>query len=113
MKNRLHQSSQDYYRIEKAIYFLSENFRDQPDLGKVAQTAGISEFHFQRIFRRWAGISPKRFLQFLTKEYAKGLLKNSPVLDVSYETGLSGPSRLHDLFIHCESMTPGEYKLKG
>jgi AraC family transcriptional regulator of adaptative response/methylated-DNA-[protein]-cysteine methyltransferase len=67
----------------------------------------------QRLFRRWAGISPKRFLQFLTKEYAKGLLENSNLLDASYEAGLSGPGRLHDLFVACEAMSPGEYKQKG
>ena len=113
MENSPPQLSKDYYRIEKAICFLGENFQDQPDLHKMAETAGMSEFHFQRIFRRWAGISPKRFLQFLTKEYAKELLKSSPLLDVSYEAGLSGPGRLHDLFINCEAMSPGEYKQQG
>ena len=113
MENSPPQLSKDYYRIEKAIYFLGENFRDQPDLHKMAETAGMSEFHFQRIFRRWAEISPKRFLQFLTKEYAKELLKSSPLLDVSYQAGLSGPGRLHDLFINCEAMSPGEYKQQG
>lgn len=113
MENHLTQSSKDYYRIEKAIHFLAENFRHQPDLHEMAGAAGMSEYHFQRIFRRWAGISPKRFVQFLTKEYAKELLKKSNLLDASYEAGLSGPGRLHDLFIGCEAMTPGEYKLKG
>ena len=113
MEERLAQQSKDYYRIEKAIYYLKENFHSQPDLGAIARTAGISEHHFQRIFLRWAGISPKKFLQFLTKEYAKGLLKSSNLLDASYEAGLSGPGRLHDLFVTCEAMTPGEYKQKG
>ena len=113
MKNRLAQLSKDYYRIEKAIYFLEENFREQPNLRKIAQEAGMSEYHFQRLFQRWAGISPKRFLQFLTKEYTKQLLRKSNVLDTSYEAGLSGPSRLHDLFIKYEAMSPGEYKQKG
>jgi AraC family transcriptional regulator of adaptative response/methylated-DNA-[protein]-cysteine methyltransferase len=113
MKNRLIQLSKDYNRIEQAIHFLGENFQRQPDLHTMAQTVGMSEYHFQRIFRRWAGVSPKKFLQFLTKEHAKELLNNSNILDVSHEMGLSGPSRLHDLFIHCEAMTPGEYKLKG
>lgn len=112
MKN-LTQLSRDYYRIEKAIYFLQENFQEQPNLRDMAQTAGVSEYHFQRMFQQWAGISPKRFLQFLTKEYAKQLLKNSNVLDVSYEAGLSGPGRLHDLFINTEAMSPGEYKQRG
>ena len=112
MKN-LKQSSEDYSRIEKAISFLGEHFYDQPDLSEIAKIAGVSEYHFQKIFQRWAGISPKRFLQFLTKEHAKKLLQNSNILDVSYESGLSGPGRLHDLFITCEAMSPGEYKQKG
>ncbi len=107
------QLSKDYYRIEKAIHFLKENFLGQPDLGAMAKRAGMSEHHFQRLFHRWAGVSPKRFLQFLTKEYAKGLLKSTNVLDASYEAGLSGPGRLHDLFVACEAMSPGEYKQKG
>ena len=113
MEERTVQQSKDYYRIEKAIHYLTENFYSQPDLSTMARTIGVSEYHFQKIFLRWAGISPKRFLQFLTKEYAKGLLKNSNVLDASYEAGLSGPGRLHDLFVTCEAMSPGEYKQKG
>lgn len=113
MENHLTRSSKDYYRIEKAIHFLGENFQRQPDLRQIADAAGMSEYYFQRMFQRWAGISPKRFLQFLTKEYAKELLRSSTLLDASYEAGLSGPGRLHDLFISCEAMTPGEYKLKG
>ena len=109
----LNQLSKDYYRIEKAIYFLGENFQRQPGLQELSDIVGLSEYHFQRIFQRWAGISPKRFLQFLTKEYAKKLLQKSSLLDVSYETGLSGPGRLHDLFVSCEAMSPGEYKQKG
>jgi AraC family transcriptional regulator of adaptative response/methylated-DNA-[protein]-cysteine methyltransferase len=74
----------------------------------------MSEFHFQRLFTRWVGISPKRFLQFLTKEYAKTLLEKSiNLLDVTYESGLTSPGRLHDLFVTCEAVTPGEYKTKG
>ena len=113
MKNRLRQLSKDYSRIEKAIYFLEENFKRQPDLKEMARSAGMSEFHFQRIFQRWAGISPKKFLQFLTKECAKQLLEKSNVLEASFDAGLSGPSRLHDLLITCEAMSPGEYKQKG
>lgn len=111
--NTLAQRSKDYYRIEKAIRFLGENFQDQPGLRETAAELGMSGPYFQRIFRRWAGISPKRFLQFLTKEYAKGLLKNSSLMEASYDAGLSGAGRLHDLFIHCEAVTPGEYKQKG
>jgi AraC family transcriptional regulator of adaptative response/methylated-DNA-[protein]-cysteine methyltransferase len=108
------QSSQDYARIEQAIRFLEENFHAQPSLGEIAASAGLSEYHFQRLFTRWVGISPKRFLQFLTKEHAKELLEKSrPLLDVSYASGLSGPGRLHDLFVTCEAVTPGEFKNKG
>ncbi len=111
--NDLKQFSKDYYRIEKAICFIDENFKNQPTLKEMAEAAGISRFHFQRIFQRWAGISPKKFLQFLTKEYAKQLLKESNLLETSYEAGLSGPGRLHDLFVTCEGMSPGEYKDGG
>jgi AraC family transcriptional regulator of adaptative response/methylated-DNA-[protein]-cysteine methyltransferase len=110
----LEQMSQDYKRIEQTIRFLESNFRRQPSLAEIAQGAGVSEFHFQRLFSRWVGISPKRFLQFLTKEYAKKLLEDSrDVLDVAYSAGLSGPGRLHDLFVNCEAMTPGEYRQRG
>ena len=112
MKN-LETLSKDHERIEKAIQFLGENFQDQPSLAEIAHAAGMSEFHFQKMFQRWAGISPKRFLQFLTKEHAKELLKNSNLMDASFDTGLSGPSRLHDLFISCEAVSPGEFKQKG
>lgn len=110
----LSQASEDYDRIEKAIKFIEQNFSNQPDLKEIADHIGLSEFHFQRLFGRWVGISPKRFLQFLTKEYAKQLLENSVnLLDVTYEAGLSSPGRLHDLFVTCEAVTPGEYKSKG
>ena len=108
------QASEDYERIEKAIKYLETNFPSQPGLKQVAAHIGLSEFHFQRLFSRWVGISPKRFLQFLTKEYAKHLLEDSiNLLDVTYEAGLSSPGRLHDLFVNCEAVTPGEYKSKG
>ena len=108
------QASEDYERIEKSIKFLETNFPSQPGLKEIADHIGLSEFHFQRLFSRWVGISPKRFLQFLTKEYAKHLLEDSiNLLDVTYEAGLSSPGRLHDLFINCEAVTPGEYKSKG
>ena len=108
------QASEDYERIEKAIKFLETNFSRQPGLKEIAAHIGLSEFHFQRLFSRWVGISPKRFLQFLTKEYAKHLLEESAnLLDVTYESGLSSPGRLHDLFVNCEAVTPGEYKNKG
>jgi len=105
---------QDYQRIEKAIRFIRENFKDQPGLEEVAREIHVSPFHFQRMFRDWAGVSPKKFLQFTTIEYAKQLLKEKNNLEtVSFETGLSGTSRLHDLFIGIEGMTPGEYQQGG
>lgn len=104
----------DYQRIETAILYLKENFKEQPDLDKIARQIHLSPFHFQRLFKDWAGISPKKFLQFLSIEYAKDLLKqNLSLMDVSIETGLSGSSRLHDLFISIEGMTPGEFKNGG
>lgn len=104
----------DYERIEKAIIFLKKNFKEQPDLDEVAKQVYLSPFHFQRLFKEWAGVSPKKFLQFISVEYAKELLQQKMSLaDVSFETGLSGTSRLHDLFISIEGMTPGEYKNGG
>jgi AraC family transcriptional regulator of adaptative response/methylated-DNA-[protein]-cysteine methyltransferase len=108
------QLSADYQRIEQAILALEKNFRRQPSLDEIAKSVALSEYHFQRLFSRWVGISPKRFLQFLTKEYAKELIESSPnLLDVAYESGLSGTGRLHELFVTCEAVTPGEYKNKG
>ena len=105
---------QDYQRIEKAIRFIRENFKDQPGLEDVAREIHVSPFHFQRMFREWAGVSPKKFLQFTTIEYAKQLLKENNNLEtVSFETGLSGTSRLHDLFVGIEGMPPGEYQHGG
>lgn len=109
----LRQLSTDYACIEKAIHFLEANALQQPDLATVAAHVGLSEYHFQRLFSRWAGISPKRFLQFLTKENAKGLLSRNSVMSAAYASGLSSPGRLHDLFVHTEAVTPGEYKSHG
>jgi AraC family transcriptional regulator of adaptative response/methylated-DNA-[protein]-cysteine methyltransferase len=104
----------DYERIEKAIVFLKNNFKGQPDLDEVARHVYLSPFHFQRLFKEWAGVSPKKFLQYISVEYAKGLLKqNFSLFDVAYETGLSGTGRLHDLFISMEGMTPGDFKSGG
>lgn len=104
----------DYTRIEKAILYLEGNFRGQPGLKEVARKAGLSEYHFHRLFTRWAGISPKRFLQFLTAEYARGLLRESSnVLEAAYAAGLSGPGRLHDLIVNVYAVTPGELKKDG
>ncbi len=108
------QLSEDYQRVEQAILFLEKNFHRQPGLKEIAAGVNLSEYHFQRLFTRWVGISPKRFLQFLTKEYAKELLERSKdLLAVAYETGLSSPGRLHDLFVTCEAVTPGEFKNRG
>jgi AraC family transcriptional regulator of adaptative response/methylated-DNA-[protein]-cysteine methyltransferase len=105
---------EDYQRIEKAIQFLAQNYHQQPSLNEVARNVNLSEYHFQRLFRRWAGISPKRLVQFLTLEHAKKVLEESrSVLDATYDAGLSSPSRLHDLFVNVEAMTPGEFKAKG
>jgi AraC family transcriptional regulator of adaptative response/methylated-DNA-[protein]-cysteine methyltransferase len=104
----------DYARIERAIVFLDRNFQQQPRLAQVARAAGLSEFHFQRLFRRWAGISPKRFLQFLTADYARGLLNHShSALETACEAGLSSVSRLHDVMVQVYAATPGELKQHG
>lgn len=108
------QSSEDYLRIEQAIAYLENHYKDQPSLEEVAADIGLSEFHFQRLFTRWAGVSPKRFLQFLTKESAKELLDRSEnLLDTTHQVGLSSLGRLHDLFVTTEAVTPGEYKSRG
>jgi AraC family transcriptional regulator of adaptative response/methylated-DNA-[protein]-cysteine methyltransferase len=104
----------DYGRVERAIRYLDDHFQEQPDLATLARAAGLSPFHFQRLFQRWAGVSPKRFLQFLTVDYARSLLaENASVLDAALEAGLSGPGRLHDLFVVAEAVTPGEAKRLG
>jgi AraC family transcriptional regulator of adaptative response/methylated-DNA-[protein]-cysteine methyltransferase len=104
----------DYERVAQAILFLEDHAGEQPDVAAVAANAGLSPYHFQRLFRRWAGTSPKRFLQCLTVAQAKCALADSrSVLDAAFEVGLSGPGRLHDLFVACEAMTPGEYKQRG
>lgn len=104
----------DYQRIEKAIEYLKTNFKQQPSLEDIAEHVHLSPFHFQRMFKEWAGLSPKQFLQYLSIEYAKDILiQNGKLADAAYKTGLSGTSRLHDLFIKIEGMTPGEFKNGG
>ena len=104
----------DYEKIEKAIGYIADHFKEQPDLDEVAKQVHVSPFHFQRMFKEWAGVSPKKFLQYISLEHAKSLMKENRTLsDVSFETGLSGTGRLHDLFISIEGMTPGEYKNGG
>jgi len=112
--NTYTQLSDDYARIEQVIYYLEKNASRQPSLHEIADSIHLSEYHFQRLFTRWVGISPKRFLQFITKENAKHLLeKSASILEATYQVGLSSPGRLHDLFITWEAVTPGEYKLRG
>lgn len=109
------QDSINYNRIAQAIDYLKTNFKTQPNLDEVAEKVHLSPFHFQRLFTDWAGTSPKKFLQYISIEHAKKLLKENQVslFDAAYETGLSGTSRLHDLFINIEGMTPAEYKNGG
>lgn len=114
MENKTLEPLQYYTIIEQAIQYIEANVHEQPDLEKIASAVGLSEYHFQRIFTRWAGISPKRFLQFLTKEHAKDLLNESEnLLDTTHQIGLSSLGRLHDLFVNTEAVTPGEYKSHG
>ena len=105
---------EDYQRIAKAIAFIQKHHISQPDLTTVAQHIKLSEYHFQKLFTRWAGISPKRFLQYVTLEYAKSKINQTEnLLDLTLDTGLSSPGRLHDLFVNLEAMSPGEYKAGG
>lgn len=104
----------DYQRIASAINYIEANTKIQPSLDDIAHHVGLSPFHFQRLFKEWAGISPKKILQYLTLEHAKTWLQQSEsILNTSYEVGLSSPGRLHDLFVSMESVTPGEYKSMG
>ena len=105
----------NYSRIAEAISYIKENFKSQPGLEEVAEKIHVSPFHFQRMFTEWAGVSPKKFLQFITVEHAKKMLKENQasLFDTAFETGLSGTGRLHDLFINIEGMSPGEYKNGG
>lgn len=106
--------SNDYEMVRQSLAFLTENWRDQPSLEELAERSRVSPQHLQRLFTRWAGLSPKAFLQALTIDHARELLRDSAsVLDTAYEVGLSGPGRLHDLFVTHEGMSPGFYKAKG
>jgi AraC family transcriptional regulator of adaptative response/methylated-DNA-[protein]-cysteine methyltransferase len=108
------ESDRHYQLVERAIHYIHEQQAYQPTLKEIAATVAISELHLQRIFSQWAGISPKRFLQYLTKQAALVALKKSDnLLDASLSAGLSGTGRLHDLMVSCEAMTPGEIKLAG
>lgn len=110
----LDQLARDYARVEQAIEYLEDNYLEQPELDEVAAAVNLSPGHFQRTFSRWAGVSPKRFAQYLTLDHARQLLADSePVLDAALGSGLSGPSRRHDLFVTYEAMTPGAYRRGG
>ncbi len=109
------QESIDYQRIAEAIEFIQHNFRNQPNLDEVAEKVHLSPSRFQRLFTDWAGTSPKRFLQYISVEYAKKVLAGgqATLFDATHDTGLSSTSRLHDLFVKVEGMTPGEYRNGG
>ena len=109
------QEKTNFSRIAEAIDYIKDNFKTQPGLEDVAEKIHLSPFHFQRLFTEWAGVSPKKFLQYLTVEHAKKMLKENQatLFETAFETGLSGTGRLHDLFINIEGMTPGEYKNGG
>jgi len=105
------ETSRNYRRIEQALLFLDTHREQQPGLSEIARHIGLSEYHFQRLFSQWVGITPKRFLQFLTVEYVKQqMTETADLLSLSLQAGLSGPGRLHDLFVTMEAMTPGEFK---
>ena len=107
------QNHLDYARIAESIEYIREYFQSQPTLNEMANKVCMSPAHFQRMFTEWAGVSPKKILQYISVEYAKKILKAGALFDTAYETGLSGTGRLYDLFINIEGMTPGEYKNGG
>ncbi|MDQ4141512.1 MAG: methylated-DNA--[protein]-cysteine S-methyltransferase [Bacteroidota bacterium] len=109
------QTETNYSRIATAISYINTNFKTQPSLEEVAERINLSPFHFQRLFTEWAGVSPKKFLQYLTVQYAKKMLQDqqATLFETAYQAGLSGTSRLHDLFVTIEGMTPGEFKNGG
>ncbi|MEG3990877.1 methylated-DNA--[protein]-cysteine S-methyltransferase [Microcoleus sp. S28C3] len=114
MQNASVYASEDYHRMARAIAFMRQHHLNQPNLATVAQHIGLSEYHFQRLFTQWAGISPKRFLQYLTVEYAKSkITQTKSLLDLTLDVRLSSPGRLHDLFVNLEAMSPGEFKAGG
>jgi len=111
---RLQEQARDYHRMEKALQWLAERWSEHPSLDQAAAAVGLSPFHFQRIFTRWAGVSPKTFVAAIAHAEAREALESgTSVLDAAFDVGLSGPSRLHDLFIAQEAVTPGEAKRRG
>ena len=114
MSQHENRQSHDYERVGAAIRYIEQKRDRNPSLREIAASVHLSEYHFQRLFKRWVGISPKRFLQYLTVEHVKLLIDESrPLLDTAFEAGLSGPGRLHDLFVSAEAVTPGDYKRRG
>lgn len=109
------QAEFNYDRVAKAISFIRSNFKEQPSLNEIAESVHLSPYHFQRLFTEWAGVSPKKFMQYISVEHAKKMLKETQVTlsEAAMETGFSGTGRLHDLFVNIEGMTPGEYKNGG
>lgn len=109
------QNELDYNRVAEALAYIQQNFKSQPDLDEVAEKVHLSPFHFQRLFTEWAGVSPKKFLQYISLQHAKRILKGeqTTLLEAAFQTGLSGTGRLHDLFVNIEGMTPAEYKNEG
>ena len=109
------QSQIDYKRIERAIGYIVRHYKDKPTLEDIAAEIHVSPFHFQRLFSKWAGVSPKKFIQFLSLDYAKDMLRTpgTSVLEAAYDAGFSGAGRLHDLFMSIEGMTPGTFKQQG
>lgn len=107
-------ASRDYDSVRRAISFISRTWRTQPDINAIAEASGLTADELHHLFRRWAGLTPMAFMQALTLDHAKGLLRNSAsVLDAALDSGLSGPGRLHDLFVTHEAMSPGEWKAGG
>ena len=110
----LSEAARDYEVVRQNLEYLRQHWREQPSLEGLAERSGLSAAHLQRLFMRWAGLSPKAFVQALTIDHARKLLRDSAsVLETSYEVGLSGPGRLHDLFVTHEAMSPGAYKARG
>ena len=114
MTDNLHDTTADYDKVRRTLAYITEKWREQPSLEDIAEHVGLSEPHLHHVFRRWSGLSPKAFLQAITLDHARALLRDSAsVLDTAYEVGLSGPGRLHDLFVTHEAMSPGDWKTGG